>query len=293
MITEIHTGGTIGSRINEKGVAVPEAAAEGRRPYTILSENLCAEYLNLLLDEVGDVLRDPDTEGIVITHGTDTLQYSAAMLQEVFANAACPIMLVSANYVSGDPRSNGAVNREYAYRFIREKRGCGVFVSYRNPGEDLSVHAGDRLLEHEVFSDRVESLPGQWYGKYSVDEGRYTANPEYRKKESKADGKHPKLSDGSVLWLRPYPGMIYPSLSEETRAVLLGSYHSGTIAVNNGLKNFLREASARKIPVYLCGLSHDATVYETSAAYESLGIVPLYDESPITAYCRLWLRYPV
>ena len=293
MITEIHTGGTIGSRINEKGVAVPEAAAEGRRPYTILSENLCAEYLNLLLEEVGDVLRDPETEGIVITHGTDTLQYSAAMLQEVFANAACPIMLVSANYVPEDPRSNGAVNREYAYRFIREKRGCGVFVSYQNPGEALTIHAGDRLLEHEVFSDRVESLPGQWYGKYSPEDGTYTANPEYGRNESKADGKHPKLSDGTVLWLRPYPGMLYPSIPKEMRAVLLGSYHSGTIAVNDGLRSFLKEASERKIPLYLCGLSRAATVYETSAAYESLGILPIYDESPITAYCRLWLRYSV
>ena len=49
-------------------------------------------------------------DGVIITHGTDTLQYTAAFTGYIMAGAQIPIVLVSANYVLEDVRSNGVDN---------------------------------------------------------------------------------------------------------------------------------------------------------------------------------------
>ena len=106
----VFTGGTIGSRIDQSGYisAVREAPfllLEMYReqygddvdffveePYCILSENLQADHLLRLAACVESMLEQEDLEGIVITHGTDTLQYSAAFLGYIFGGAKIPVI---------------------------------------------------------------------------------------------------------------------------------------------------------------------------------------------------------
>lgn len=303
MITYILTGGTIGSSIGDDGIARPDADVSGlidktakiRKPYTILSENLDAKHLNLLIKETADVLREGESEGIIITHGSDTLQYSAAMLDIVFGGSEIPIVFVAANYVLEDPRSNGKDNLYFAQRFIKEKRGKGVFVCYRNPGEEVKIHTGGKLMPHEVFSDKIKSVDDGIYGYYK-DGAEYIQTGSVGEKEP-YDGNIPCLDEkeGSILRIEPYPGMSYPETVAGVKAVLLGSYHSGTIAVNDALKEFTDKAHRQGAEVWLCGITRDGTEYETISNYEKLGIHPIYDVSPVYAYCMLWLKgvFPV
>ena len=303
MITYILTGGTIGSSIGEDGIAHPDADlssmlgtdADIRIPYNIQSENLDGRHLNLLIEETGNVIKEGRSEGVVITHGSDTLQYSAAMLCLIFGKADIPIVLVAANYVLSDPRSNGEDNLYYARRFIEEKRAKGVFVCYRNTGEDVKIHAGDMLLEHEAFSDTLRSADDRWYATYrgsdDPDGAEYVANPRYRGERSFAMSRAESVpADGCILRIDPYPGMRYPEIDDEVKAVLLNTYHSGTICIDDGLRSFAQESGKRKINIYLCGLSREATEYESISHYEELGIKPVYDITPGTVYCMLWLK---
>ena len=303
MITYILTGGTIGSSIGSDGVARPDADmsalidkdAKIRAPYTILSENLDAKHLNLLIKETADVLREGESEGIIITHGSDTLQYSAAMLDIVFGGAQIPIVFVAANYVLADPRSNGKANLYFAQRFIKEKRGCGVFACYKNPGEETKIHSGSKLMPHEVFSDKIKSVDEGIFGCYrdntDMSDAEYIQAGNAEEREP-YDGSVSLLKEdpGCILRIEPYPGMCYPEMGAGVTAVLLGSYHSGTIAVNSALKEFAEKACRRGIAVWLCGISSKGTEYETISEYEELGIRPIYDVSPVYAYCRLWLK---
>ena len=303
MITYILTGGTIGSTVGEDGVARPDADVSGlfykdakiRVPYTILSENLDAKHLNLLIEETADSIREDGCEGIIITHGSDTLQYSAALLDIVFGGADIPVVLVAANYVLADPRSNGKANLYFAQRFIKEKRGRGVFVCYKNPGEEVKIHSGRKLMPHEAFSDMIRSVGDRILGYYNDSEDMFSA--EYMQvgsadEKEHCDGNIPHLDEepGSVLKIEPFPGMSYPEIGAGVKAILLGSYHSGTIAVNDSLKAFTDKAARRGITVWLCGISRNGTEYETISCYERLGIHPIYDVSPIYAYCMLWLK---
>ena len=43
------------------------------------------------------------------------------------------------------------------------------------------------------------------------------------------------------------------------------------------------------IPVFLTGLSSEATDYESVSVYNKLGIIPLKDCSPVSQFCKLWI----
>ena len=303
MITYILTGGTIGSSIGEDGIAHPDADlsaligtdAEVRIPYNIQSENLDGDHLNLLIEETAAVIKEGKSEGIVITHGSDTLQYSAAMLDIIFGGTDMPIVLVAANYVLNDPRSNGKANLFFAQRFIKEKRSCGIFVSYKNDGEAVKIHRGVDVLPHEPFSDVIKSIDGKCFAEYNYDEDMAAAVYKQNDTENRDpgyDGSVPRLAaPGCVLRIEPYPGMAYPAIGSNVKAVLFGSYHSGTIGINDALRHFLAAAKDRGIDAYLCGLSRAGTEYESISTYDKLGIKVIYDVSPVYAYCMLWLKY--
>ena len=141
----IFTGGTIGSTIDQSGHIVADKDNRDflllnlyrhkftlqdefviRTPYCILSENLSGRELELLVACVNELKEKVD--GIIITHGTDTLQYTAAALGYVYSNLAIPIVLVSSNYVLEDSRANGLTNFACAVSFIHAGQGHGVFV---------------------------------------------------------------------------------------------------------------------------------------------------------------------
>ena len=302
-ICVIFTGGTIGSS-RENGIIAPnranaslllnlynrnyggEAVLEPVVPYIILSENLDAEHLKSLRACISERLSGK-YDGIIVTHGTDTLQYTAAYLDYVFASAQIPVVLVSANYPLEDPRSNGTSNFTSAVEFIRSGGCKGVFVAYRNNGEAFAaIHRGAELLPHRPFDDGVFSLFNNVYGRLRG--GVFVKNPHYLEQE-RPDLSEYELS-GRVLYLRPYVGMTYPEIPEDTKAVLLEGWHSGTLptAVPD-FRGFCRRAGKMKVPVWLTG-SAEGYEYESKQEFGALGIRVLPPLSPIAAYMRLWLK---
>ena len=134
----IFTGGTIGSTLSD-GVIRPETGkpralleayqvkygtdltqiADFAEPYTILSENLDGDILRKLIREVACALQD-GYKGIIITHGTDTLQYTGAALGYTFGLCSVPIILVSSNYPIENPRANGVDNLHGAVCWLKD-----------------------------------------------------------------------------------------------------------------------------------------------------------------------------
>ena len=102
--------------------------------------------------------------------------------------------------------------------------------------------------------------------------------------------KHQALSaEKELIRIIPYPGMSYPILASDTKAVLHESYHSGTIAVNDEFISFAESALEKNIPVYLTGLSDTEAVYASVEKYLKYGITALPECSSISQYCKLWL----
>ena len=298
-ILTVFTGGTI-SCSRTGGVLAPDgnsaslllqlyhqqygaAAFDAVAPYTVLSENLGADNLRALRDCITENAAGYD--GVIVTHGTDTLPYAAAYLDYVLGEGI-PVVLVSANYPLTDTRSNGLCNFAAAVEVIRSGER-GVFVAYHNTGDAFTaVHRGRDVLMQLPYDDSLYSLFRTPSG--FVRDGRMLRSPAYRERERES------LSDrelnGQVLFLRPYVGMRYPAIDKGVKSVLLEGWHSGTLATaREELRRFCAEAAEKGVPVYLTG-SVEGFEYESKKAFEELRIQVLPPLSPVAAYMRLWLE---
>lgn len=293
----IFTGGTIGSK-SEKGVIsadkkppyeliekCPHASINfsTSEPYRILSENLNAAHLLALMNEIKAVIAEKQPDGIIIAHGSDTIQYTAAFLSSVFKAISLPIVLVASAYVLGDKRANGFDNFNSAALFIRDfalsGKAPGVYVSYRNPdSRAVTLHSGSSLLRPLTFSADIESADilskdALYLAMPNIDTDKLQLNSEF----------------DSILWLVERPGISYPKSLDGIRVILLESYHSGTLCIDKNLKSLAKAAEALHIPVFLAGLAGTEDEYDTVAEYKNMGIIPLCGMTPINIYILLWI----
>ncbi|MFA5019213.1 MAG: asparaginase domain-containing protein, partial [Methylobacter sp.] len=100
------------------------------QPLQILSENLAPGAWKTLIAAI-EAARPDQYDGIIITHGTDTLAYTACALSFYFNAARIPMLLVSSDYPLNNPKANGLENFICAVEFILQKIETGVFVPYR------------------------------------------------------------------------------------------------------------------------------------------------------------------
>lgn len=305
----VFTGGTIGSTLMGGGVIAPDAKKSYKiieayaqryptdfdydvtEPYTELSENNTGKHIKTLCECVKSRLCE-GYDGIIVTHGTDTLQYSAAALGYALGVESLPVCVVSANKPIEDERSNALPNLHAAVRFIKEKAGKGVFVTYRNVGDKVvSVHRGTRLVGAAAFSDNISSAFDCVYGHFD-ESYNFVKNPTYRE----APDALPPLdtarlgerSDG-IRVIFPYPATVYPELDESVKYILLCTYHSGTVNTRSEyVREYFDKAKRMGVKVYAAGVA-DGPEYQSARAFGELGIIPIKNISPVAAYLKLWL----
>lgn len=263
------------------------------QPYMILSEMLDAPHIIKLVNHVSELAKtNPD--GIIVTHGTDTLQYSAAFLSYAAGISSIPIVLVSADYPLEDKRSNGLANFDCAVEFIRQKGGAGVFISYKNEEEDfVTIHRGTRAVAHMPYSASLFSVDNQYYAKFDGKNLEFNKFYTVPQKSSEAallpDEKNFAEAAAYIQRAAAYPGMEYPRILPGTKAVLLESYHSGTLCTDEKFYNYVNELSQKDVSLLIAGFDKGKASYETTDAYGNLKLTLLLRMSPVAAYCKLWL----
>lgn len=254
------------------------------QPFSVLSENMTAAHLRALRACIAERLGE-GYDGVIVTHGTDTLAYTAAYLDFVFGAQETPVVLVSANFPLRDSRSNGLQNFVAAVDFLRTGEK-GVFVAYHNTGDGrTTIHRGREVLPQTPYEDSVFSLFMQPYG--WMENGVWTRNPDHP--QTAQDDLSACELNGRVLFLRPYVGMVYPTLPD-VKAVLLEGWHSGTLpTATPELQAFCRAAREKGVGIYLTG-NRDGFAYESKQLFEALGIRTMQPMSPSAAYVYLMLN---
>ncbi len=223
-INLVATGGTIGSRL-VNGEYVISDAATAQIASVIGANKVFGEFkihsagvevadLNTLRRTIERAL-DDKPDGVIVTHGTDTLAFSAAYLAYAFCSAKTPILLCAADNPLTDDDSNGYDVLNAAKSFLaRCKRG--VYVLYKNPGEVVRIHHGARIIPAHLHEDFYFSLGGS---NAFADTGLMR-------------GMNFELENKKVLCIVPYVGMDYSAYDMKGySAVVQVAYHSGKINV--------------------------------------------------------------
>jgi len=125
-VSIISTGGTIASRVDyvTGGVyaamssrdllsIVPELAdiaqIEADILYSVFSENINSDHWEGMAKRVAEKI-DEGVDGVIITHGTDTMGYSTAALSFAIQNLPVPLIFVGSQRSSDRPSSDSATN---------------------------------------------------------------------------------------------------------------------------------------------------------------------------------------
>ena len=309
----VFTGGTIGSRV-EHGTIDTSAAAGFKllqlfaerdsdpdsvsfkisRPLQILSENLHPRHWRQIIAaiEIEDLSR---FDGIILTHGTDTLAFSAAALGLYFNRLPIPLLLVSSDLPLDNPQANGLPNFLCAVEFIRQVSQGGAFVPYKNPDQVMRVHIATRLVSSLPLGSDFLGVQSKAFMSF--------ANGEFIRGESLPCGEGPPISlksdfSARILLIRPYPGLDYSQFNlDGTDAVLHDLYHSGTACVSpawgerHSLIEFIKHCRQRHLQIYLAPAMKSESAYSSTKELMAHGAKMLWNMSLEAAYAKLLLAY--
>ncbi|MBS7299202.1 MAG: asparaginase [Eubacteriales bacterium] len=257
------------------------------QPCTMLSENLSETELNIIIDTVCENI-NINYDGIIVTHGSDTLQYTSAALSYAFSDTSVPIVVVCSAYTLEDERENGTVNFATAVSLIKSKSCRGVFVSYKNENkETVDIHRATRIVQHMEASADVYSIDDCPYASYN---GDFILNSTYKKSTVNTGIQIPQYCQApEILVIDSHPCDSFSYSLDGVKAVIMKPYHSGTLnTANEKLQMFCRKAIEKGIPVFLVNVT-EGDIYESAQLFDNIGLTVLPLCTFISIYVKCWL----
>ncbi|MCM1438310.1 MAG: asparaginase domain-containing protein [Roseburia sp.] len=289
-ICVIFTGGTIGSDFSGNSVSLSGASRKmliGKyretagdeitfdvlSPVNMLSENVQKSDLYAIYDCIKGV-NFSDYDGIIVTHGTDTLCFTVNWLGLTLCDIPLPLVVVSALYPLTDGRSNGVKNFAGAVDFIEKSGLRGVYCAFANDGENCKIHLASRL----VYPDEINGFYHSALGAHLAETvgGKVIFNPSPYlplKEEINALRLPPvkkELCYGVLLiTMRSLLNFsLYDFSNVKPRAVIVELSHSGTVCTEGDELNFKKFAAYCKrqgVPVIIAPVMSGAGVYASMA----------------------------
>jgi|Deesub1362B_J571_1020462.scaffolds.fasta_scaffold00047_82 glutamyl-tRNA(Gln) amidotransferase subunit D len=219
----ISTGGTIASKVDYKTGAVtsqfsaeeivsevPELAElcniDAELLYNILSENMKPAYWIELARGVYKTLKK-GYDGVIVTHGTDTMSYTASALAFMLSTPK-PVVFVGAQRSSDRPSSDAAMNLICAAQAATADLGEVAVVMHATTNDDFCyIHRGVKVRKlHTSRRDAFQSVNYPPLGKVEYPSGKITWMAERFKRGERGLELRDKLEEKVVL-IKFFPGL--------------------------------------------------------------------------------------
>lgn len=305
-ILVLFTGGTIGSKTDDGIINVAgdgrfdlikayrrqfqrEVKFEARQIINILSENMLYHHWQRLTEILSMVDTD-NYQGIIITHGSDTLAYTSAFLGMYYRHFNIPVFVIASNKPIFEEGSNGLFNFAAAVDKIMEGTYKGIYALYEK------VYPAARLMPADTCIDKFHAYGEDGVNEYTVFKGIHKDD---LNKPLEQLFKGPLEFSNHIMKLDSYPSMDFSQYvpNEKTAAVLYNPYHSGTACTlteygeEYSLCRFVKKCLAKEVKVYICGIKKSAAMYDTLKDVISAGAIPMYNISDVAAYMKLLIAY--
>lgn len=234
-ILMISTGGTIASAPSGNGLspqitsdqilasiagAMENCQVDTLQIMNIDSVNIQPEHWLLLAKTIRENYARFD--GFVITHGTDTMSYTAAALCYLIQNPDKPVVLTGAQVPLEDPLSDAKKNLIDSIRFAAEGGACGVFIVFSGV---VIIGTRAKKLKTKSF-DAFASIN---FPEYAIVEGRRILRFPVRYMEGLPTRFFYNLCP-DVFLLKLTPGLdpgILEYLGKRYRAIVIECYGVG------------------------------------------------------------------
>jgi glutamyl-tRNA(Gln) amidotransferase subunit D len=219
----VSTGGTIASRIDYRTgsvtsqfnaddilTAIPELAEVANYRTvplaTILSENMTPAIWQELARAVHREIQN-GAAGIIVTHGTDTMAYTAAALTFMI-DSPVPIVFVGSQRSADRPSSDNAMNAVCAAAAATSDLGEVAVVMHATTNDDrCAIHRGVRVRKmHTSRRDAFRSLGAEPLGMVEFPSRKVSLAPDAIRRDSRTLALRDALDPHCTL-VQFYPGM--------------------------------------------------------------------------------------
>lgn len=242
----VHTGGTIGMAQTETGFAPQRGVVEDTVVALQVERSIPAridiEVLEPLIDSANATPEDwnriarvihahqHSVQGVVVTHGTDTLAYTSAALCFALEGLRIPVVLTGAMLPLTVAGNDGVRNLVDAFRQV-EEAAPGVWVQF----------AGKKLHGARVRKSHSRAFDGFNADPSVIPPIQVAGDPRLHLVGAPAIG---------ILAMAPgMPAALLQTASETCDGLVLRCFGSGTAPDTEGLRIALEIAQSRRIPV--------------------------------------------
>jgi len=301
----IATGGTIASKETPNGLApavssqmlrdsVPEAAAfcelDAMQLLNIDSTNIQPEHWLMMVSAIEENFAAYD--GFVITHGTDTMAYTAAALSYLIQDPGKPIVLTGSQKPLLSPITDAKKNLTDALRYASQEGVSGVYL----------VFSGEAILGTRAKKVRSKSYAAFASINYPV--AAFIDGPRViRYAETASKTHNPKFYHTlvpKVFVLKLVPGMepdILDYVAQHYEAIIVESYGVGGLPFVDQrnflqkLENLTKKGRVVVIATQVLQEGSDVATYEVGwKAMTNYNLLQAYDMTIEAAVTKLmWL----
>ncbi len=315
-IVLIATGGTISSRLDTKTGAVkwltdvnellkvyPELLdivhiEKIEVPFMKASENMSFSDWTEISEVVSKYINDTNIDGIIVTHGTDFLGYTAAALSFSLKGLNKPVVLTYSQRSSDRASSDARLNLICAAKAASSEIAEVMLVGHANSSDDFcyallgtkvrKMHSSRRDTFRPINSSPLAKI---WPDKIEI-------MREYRVKDKGKKVKvFPKFSDKAAL-VKFYPGqdpeILEHYLSKGYKGLVIEMSGLGHVLTGEAKNNWLPKLKkVIKSGMIICAVPQtlygklDPYVYSVGREIQDTGVIYLKDMLPETAFVKL------
>jgi glutamyl-tRNA(Gln) amidotransferase subunit D len=274
--------------------AIPELATIANyrtKPIaTILSENMTPAIWRELARAVHAEIK-AGSSGVIVTHGTDTMAYSAAALSFMI-DTPVPIVFVGSQRSADRPSSDNAMNAVCAAAAAKSDLGEVAVVMHATTNDDLcAIHRGTRVRKmHTSRRDAFRSIGIESIGTVEYPSRTVTLKDSAVRRGNDKLALHDNLEEHCGL-LQFYPG-ISPDLLKAYQG------YKGLVLAGTGLGHVSTTLIPRLRTLIETGTMIVMTsqcmhgrvcdrVYDTGRDLISAGVIEGSDTLPETALVKL------
>lgn len=303
----VSTGGTIASRIDYRTGAVTSqfdaadilraipglqdiAQYSTRKISTILSENMTPSLWCDLARAVYEEIRG-GVRGVIVTHGTDTMGYTAAALSFMLETPV-PVVFVGSQRSADRPSSDNQMNALCSAR-VGVSDVSGVFlVMHETTSDDrCAILSGTRVRKmHTSRRDAFRSIGAPPIGYVSYPGLEVTLSPGARKRSGGEPVLHDRLDERCAL-VQFYPGMPPEALGQFSSCKGLVIAGTGLGHVSSGMVPEIRDLIDGGTMVVMTSQCLNGRVcdrvYDTGRDLLKVGVIEGEDMLPETALVKL------
>ncbi len=314
----IATGGTISARVDYRlgGVkavlspqelffVVPELEGVVNfksiiSPFTVWSENMSPVDWKEIAKNVAEQVNS-SVDGVVVTHGTDTLSYTSAALSFMLPNLSKPVALVGAQRSPDRGSFDGAMNLVAASRFAGFSKMANVAIVMHATANDDYCYAlrGTKVRKmhtsrRDAFRPINDSPLAKIYSDGKIEKISNATPPSNEKIK-------PDLSyEEKVYLLKAFPGsdpcILDYLVEKKYKGVIIEATALGHVALQprenkfswqHSIKNAIDNGVVIGLATQCLYGTANPFVYETGRLLNGLGTINLKDMLPEVALIKL------